>query len=163
MPYKDKKGRVYKYGEFFPIELSPFGYNETAAQDYFPLSKKQAQDFGYPWSDYESRIKYQFSNYKIPNDIKDVDEDILDKILKCEITGKAYKIIPMELDFYRKMGLPIPRRCPLQRHKDRLAFLPPRKLYKRKCDKCGKEILTIYSPDRPEIVYCETCYLKEVG
>ncbi|MCD6528302.1 zinc-ribbon domain containing protein [bacterium] len=163
MPYKDEKGRVYKYGEFFPIELSPFGYNETAAQDYFPLTKKQAQDLGYPWSDYESKIKYQFSDYKIPDDIKDVNDDILDKILKCEITGKAYKIIPMELDFYRRMGLPIPRRCPLQRHKDRLALLPPRKLYKRKCDKCGKEILTTYSPDRPEIVYCEKCYLKEIG
>ncbi|MBI4059569.1 hypothetical protein HY406_00725, partial [Candidatus Giovannonibacteria bacterium] len=26
MPYIDKKGRVYKYGEFFPPELSPFSY-----------------------------------------------------------------------------------------------------------------------------------------
>ncbi|MBI2610051.1 hypothetical protein HYW53_02640, partial [Candidatus Giovannonibacteria bacterium] len=31
MPYIDKKGRVYKYGEFFPPELSPFAYNETIA------------------------------------------------------------------------------------------------------------------------------------
>ena len=32
MPYVDKNGVTYKYGEFFPIELSPFGYNETVAQ-----------------------------------------------------------------------------------------------------------------------------------
>src|SRR3989344_2422305 len=35
MPYIDQKGRVYKYGEFFPPELSPFAYNETIAQEYF--------------------------------------------------------------------------------------------------------------------------------
>ncbi|MDD5146640.1 MAG: hypothetical protein PHN39_02780, partial [Candidatus Pacebacteria bacterium] len=33
MPYTDKKGRVYRYGEFFPPELSPFCYNETIAQE----------------------------------------------------------------------------------------------------------------------------------
>ena len=40
MPYKDKKGNIYKYGEFFPAELSPFFYNETTAQEYFPLTKE---------------------------------------------------------------------------------------------------------------------------
>lgn len=162
MPYIDKKGRIYRYGEFFPIELSPFGYNETAAQDYYPLSREQAIEKGYPWSDYGSDIKYEFSDYEIPDDIKDVKDDILEKILKCEVSGKTYKIIPMELQFYRRMGLPVPRRSPLQRHKDRVSFLPPRKLYQRYCQKCQKEIQTVYAPDRPEIVYCEACYLVEV-
>ncbi|MCX6790935.1 MAG: hypothetical protein NTV62_01930, partial [Candidatus Gribaldobacteria bacterium] len=40
LPYIGKNGRVYQYGEFFPIELSPFGYNETSAQDCFPLNKE---------------------------------------------------------------------------------------------------------------------------
>jgi len=163
MPYKDKKGRIYRYGEFFPIEFSPFGYNETAAQDYYPLTKEQALKLGANWSDYESKIKHKFSDYKIPDDIKDVKDDILTEILKCKKTGKAYKIIPMELKFYRKMGLSIPRICPLQRHKNRLAMLSSRRLYQRKCAKCKKEIQTTYTPDRPEIVYCEECYLKEVG
>jgi len=38
----------------------------------------------------------------------------------------------------------------------------PRKLYIRNCDKCGKEMKTTYAPERPEIVYCENCYNKEV-
>jgi len=41
MPYRDKKGRVYKYGEFFPPELSPFSYNETIAQEYFQKPKNK--------------------------------------------------------------------------------------------------------------------------
>jgi CxxC-x17-CxxC domain-containing protein len=38
----------------------------------------------------------------------------------------------------------------------------PRKLFTRICDKCGKEIQTIYAPERKEIVYCENCYNKEI-
>ena len=82
--------------------------------------------------------------------------------MKCESTGKAYKIIPMELSFYRQVNLPIPRKAPLARHIERMAKLLPSNLFKRKCDKCKKEINTPYSPDRLEIIYCEKCYQQEV-
>src|SRR3989344_304578 len=49
MPYIDNKGRIYKYGEFFPPELSPFAYNETIAQEYFPLSAEAAAKAGFNW------------------------------------------------------------------------------------------------------------------
>ncbi len=162
MPYFDKKGIVYKYGEFFPSEISFFGYNETTAMEHFPLSKEQALEGNFVWSDYTSDTKYEFSDYEIPDDIKDVKDDILQKILKCTITGKAYKIIPIELSFYRKMGLPIPRVCPKERHQIRIGSLLPRKLFNRNCDFCKKKITTPYDPKRPELVYCESCYQKEV-
>jgi CxxC-x17-CxxC domain-containing protein len=38
----------------------------------------------------------------------------------------------------------------------------PRKLFERDCDKCGREMITTYSPERPEIVYCEECYNRAV-
>jgi hypothetical protein len=31
-----------EWGEFFPLSLSLFGYNETVAQDYFPLAQEEA-------------------------------------------------------------------------------------------------------------------------
>jgi CxxC-x17-CxxC domain-containing protein len=71
-------------------------------------------------------------------------------------------IVKQELDFYRKYNLPIPKRHPDQRHEDRVRLKNPRKLFERKCDKCGKDIKTTYSPSRPEIVYCEECYNKEI-
>jgi len=43
-----------------------------------------------------------------------------------------------------------------------MALRNPRKLYERVCDKCGKDMITTYSPERPEVVYCESCYNKEV-
>ncbi|KKW17067.1 MAG: hypothetical protein UY56_C0004G0003 [Parcubacteria group bacterium GW2011_GWA1_50_14] len=184
MPYEGKNGRMYRYGEFFPIEFSPFGYNESTAQDYYPLTREEALTRGYQWSDYESGTKYEFSDYEIPDDIKDVKDEILEKVLKCEVSGKAYKMIPMELQFYRRIGIPIPRRAPLERHKDRIARLLPRKIFDRMCQCAGKKaeggryentvshfhgdshcpnaIETPYSPERPEIVYCETCYQAEI-
>ena len=162
MPYIDKTGKIYKYGEFFPGEFSPFGYNETTAQEYIKLEKENAIIQGFNWSDYLSDTKYEFSDSIIPDDINDVKDDILEKVLKCEETGKAYKIIPMELSFYRQVKLPIPRKSPLARHNERIAQLLPYKTFLRNCYKCKKEIKTSYSPDRPEIVYCEKCYQQEV-
>lgn len=177
-------GRIYGYGEFFPIELSSFGYNETVAQEYYPLTREEALRKGYPWSDFEFEAKYEFSDYVIPDDVRDVEDDILEKVLKCEVSEKAYKIMPMDLQFYRRMGLPIPRRAPLQRHKDRMAKLLPRKLFDRSCccvgkqssngiytntvshfhsgEKCPNRFQTPYASNRPEVVYCEQCYQTEV-
>src|SRR3989338_3383607 len=47
MPYIDQMGKSYAYGEFFPSDISPFAYNETAAVDFFPISKEEAILKGY--------------------------------------------------------------------------------------------------------------------
>ncbi|MCX6807789.1 MAG: hypothetical protein NTZ80_03270, partial [Patescibacteria group bacterium] len=77
-------------------------------------------------------------------------------------TKKPFRIIKQELDFYRKHNLPLPKRHPDQRHKDRLSLRNPRKLWHRTCNKCNISIQTSYSPDRSETVYCEKCYLETV-
>jgi len=127
MPYIDSNGRKYGYGEFFPAELSPFCYNETIAQELFPLTKEQAIEQGYKWKDSETK-DIKIDMYKLPNHIKDVDDDILKQVIECEHKGEcneqctqAFKIIPQELDFYRKYGFPLPRLCPNCRHYRRLS------------------------------------------
>ncbi len=78
MPYMDKKRRRYKYGEFFPIELSPFPYNESLAQQYFTLPKEKISEDGYSYSEPEKRnYNITLAADKIQDDIKDVDESIL--------------------------------------------------------------------------------------
>jgi len=164
MPYTDRKGRAYRYGEFFPYELSPFGYNETVAHEYFPLTRDEALARGFNWNDYETDQHYQFSDYQIPDGVKDVKDDVLNKVLKCETSGKAYRLIPMELAFYRRVGLPIPREAPFERHKRRLAFIARHlNLRGRTCGKCGSRVQSVYSEEEFPIVYCESCYLKEVA
>jgi hypothetical protein len=183
MPYVDAKGREYKYGEFFPPELSPFAYNETIAQEYFPLTKEQAIEKGYRWKDPEPR-NYQITKKPsdLPDNIKDVSDSITDEIIQCSNYGSptsivsncttAFRIIPRELEFYRKMNLPLPRLCPNCRHYERLKQRNPLKLWHRKCmckgghfhgdGPCPNEFETSYAPGRPEIVYCEKCYQQEV-
>jgi hypothetical protein len=117
------------------------------------------------WSDYEqtapSSLK-AIDGAKLPDRITDVPDDILNYVISCEKTGKPFRLTPQELAFYRKKGLPVPRRYPKQRLMDLASLQNPRKLWSRVCDKCGKAIQTSYSPDRPEKIYCESCYLKEV-
>lgn len=163
MPYKDKAGNIHKYGDFFPAELSLFGHNETAVQDHYPLKKNEALQLGFNWSDFEAESGYKDSGYSVPDEIKDVGDDILEKVLACNETGKLYRVIKMELDFYRKVKIPVPIKAPLTRHRERFIRIPARMLYDRECKNCGKKIKAIYAPDRPEIVYCEECYKKEVA
>jgi len=151
-----------EYGEFFPTKLSLFSYNETSAQDHFPLSKEQALAQGFLWKDQEEK------NVTIGGDI-----------LACAHEGKCtdhctigFKVIKAELDFYEKMQLPIPKLCPNCRHYARLAQRNPLKLWHRQCmcdkshpqhaGKCPNEFETSYAPDRKEIIYCEQCYQAEV-
>ena len=178
MPYVDKMGRVYKYGEFFPSELSPFCYNETIAQEYFPLTKEQAISQGYKWKEKEKRnYQIDIKNKDIPDNIKDITDDILGKVIECSHSAdnqhpancgasctEAFKIIPEELQFYQRMNLPLPRLCPNCRHYERLSQRNPLKLWHRKCMKkgCHNEFETSYAPERPEIIYCEKCYQNEV-
>ena len=166
MPYIDKKGNVYKFGEFFPSELSPFGYNETQAPEQFPLSKEEALKQGYNWQDNIQRTigKETLKSEDIPESIDDIKDSILDEILCCIECKRNYKIVPNELIFYRKMKISIPRRCFYCRHDQRVKRRNPFKLWHRKCMKkgCTNEFETSYAPERPEIVYCEKCYQNEV-
>ena len=161
------------YGEFFPPNLSPFAYNETIAQEYFPLTKDEAIKKGYRWKDSEAR-HYEITKKPedLPDHIKDIDEKILTEVIGCQHAGTcneqcttAFKIIPQELQFYQRMNLPLPRLCPNCRHYARLAQRNPLKLWHRSCMKggCENEFETSYAPDRKETVYCETCYQAEIA
>lgn len=148
------------WGEFFPINLAVFPYNETLAQDYFPLTREEVIKNGWRWQDTEEKTqKYMGPEVKVPDDINDVQDDICDKILRCESCDQFYKVIPQELSLHKKMQLPLPRQCFNCRHKERLALRNPRPLYDRKCGKCSTPFKTTYTTDRPEKIYCERCYL----
>ena len=173
-PYLDKKGNIYKYGEFFPFEFSPFGYNETVINDHFPLSREEILRRGYNWKEkIENKYKITKKVSELPDNIKDVDDSILNEVIECALTKKAFKITPFELQFYRQMNIPIPRIHQDERYKRRLLLRNPMELWQRTCmcdkknhfhgeEKCEVEFETSYAPDRPEIIYCEKCYQQEV-
>jgi len=192
MSYVDKKGRVYRYGEFFPSELSPFAYNETIAQEYFTKTKEEITEQGYKYR-FQEEKDYQATilSKDLPDHIKDVPESILEEVIACPNNGdektqctKVYRIIKAELEFLKNNNIALPRYCPNCRHYQRLKQRNPFKLWSGKCqcagansenkkykntiehthgaESCSNEFETSYAPDRPEIVYCEKCYQQEV-
>ena len=193
MPFKDKKSRLYNYGDYLPIEISPFPYNDTIAQEFFQLTKEEAAEKGYSWREPEVKIhSATMKSNALPDHIKDVRDDILDEVVACAHEGKcaeqcavAFKITPRELQFYRNLNIPLPEICFNCRHYQRLKQRNPLKLWHRKCmcsgsvssnniykntilhfhaeNPCPNEFETSYSPERPEIIYCEQCYNAEVA
>ncbi|MFH0770299.1 MAG: hypothetical protein V1926_02880 [Candidatus Peregrinibacteria bacterium] len=152
-----------EYGEFFPAQYSPFAYNETVAQDYFPMMQEDVLQRGWKWEEQEKvEQNYLGPQVSIPDDMADASDDLCKALLTCETSGVPFKIIPQELRIYRQLQLPLPRICPEQRLRTRMALRNPRKLWNRQCAKCQKPIATSYQPSRPEIVYCEHCYLTSV-
>jgi len=185
-PYVDAKGRIYKYGEFFPNELSLSGYNESYAMDFFPLTREEAIFDGYNWYEPQpSAHKATLRLQDVPDSIHDVDDSILNEIIECAQCKKPFKIIASELSLLRRFAAPIPRKCPNCRYRERLSHVNPPRLYRRNCMcqgasslnskfentvkhqhgdvPCTNEFETSYAPDRPEIVYCEQCYQAEVA
>ena len=107
-----------EWGEFFPAKLSPFSYNESVAQEYFPLSEGEAVSQGFTWKE-PDRKEYLKQNTDIPDQINDVSEDLCNKTLACITCQKNFKIVPLELKYYKKMNLPIPRKCSYCRYMER--------------------------------------------
>ncbi len=150
-----------EYGEFFPTDLSPHAYNETVAQEYFPLTENEVKKKGWRWCE-KNMKEYAKSDVKVPKRIEDVPNDMIEKILACEKCGKNYRILKPELDLLRRLKQPVSEYCPDCRHIQLLTMKNPRKLWDRKCEECGVSIKTTYAPERKEKVLCEKCYLKEV-
>jgi len=73
---------------------------------------------------------------ELPKNITDVTDEILQHAIVCEASGKPFRIIKQELEFYRKYHLPLPHEHPDVRHMERFNLRNPRKLRDRTCDKC---------------------------
>ncbi len=154
-----------EWGEFFPAGNSPFCYNESSAHEHLPLTKEEVLARGWKWRDQTDempKVDKIIPASQLPDSIDDIPDDILNWAIECEATKRPFKIIKQELEFYRQMRLPVPHFHPDERHRRRMALRNPRKLWNRQCAKCQQPIATSYSPERPEIVYCESCYLAAV-
>jgi len=159
-PQADSAGQ--EWGEFFPIALSPFVYNEGNNLEEHPLKKDEVLRRGWQWQEETEETPVGTSMNDWPMDISNVSDTITAQVFTCSVSKKQYKIVPKELAFYRSLKLPIPHEHPDVRMARRRMILTPYVLCTRPCMKCKKEVETTYQPSRPEIVYCEECYLAEV-
>lgn len=161
-PYVDSQGRTWGYGEFYPLVLDLFGYNESDAMKFFPKTKEEAIQEGYYWYDAKpAEYAITMTAEKVPDRIADTPDTITTEVIGCANCSRGYKIGTLELSLLRKMNIPVPHQCPACRMAAHFARLNPIRLWQRECAKCGKGITTAFAPERPETVYCVACYQQE--
>ncbi|MBI5220488.1 MAG: hypothetical protein HY978_01465 [Candidatus Liptonbacteria bacterium] len=77
---------------------------------------------------------------------------------QCQSCKQDFSIEPADFDFYRKIDVPPPTfywKCRLAR---RLVWRNERSLYKRACDLCHKNVISMYPAEAPFPVYCHDCW-----
>ena len=173
---EEKMKKEGTYGQYFLPELSPFGFNETLGYDYYKMSEQEAKEKGFNWQEQTTGTfgKETIKEEDIPKNIEQVTDEILKEILVCKDCKKNFRITKGELDFYKRMNIPLPHKDFECRHQDRMKKRNPRKLWHRSCMcelknhvhaeiKCQNEFETAYSTERTEKIYCENCYQQEVS
>lgn len=158
-----------QYGEFFGPELALVPYNISVATSYQGFDDiEKAKQYGYVVENIpeisSETTRQAISASALPKDIKNVQDDICDKVIFDQKNNKKFRYIKAELDFYRKNNLPLALEHPSVRLTEGRKKLGPiaLKFYPRGCAKCGKKMQSVYPAGEPAKVYCEECYLKEV-
>ncbi|MFA5995372.1 MAG: hypothetical protein WC801_02930 [Patescibacteria group bacterium] len=165
--------KTHEWGEYFPASYSPFAYNESVANIYYPLTKNDALRHGWQWREDNSATKGKetVSLDNIP-DITQITNEFTKEILACAHCGINYKVIKEEIELYQRLNVSIPKYCPACRNLNHIKQLDPFHLWHRQCmctqpdhnhyGRCSVEFETTYSPEQKELVYCEECYNKEI-
>ena len=71
----------------------------------------------------------------------------------CKATSQEFIISDEDISFYNKIDVPFPTLCPEERQRRKYLWRNERTLYRRTCDKTGKSIISMYSPENRFPVY----------
>src|SRR3989338_5932557 len=82
--------------------------------------------------------------------------DVGDKT--CQNCKKDFVIEQDDFDFYEKIKVPPPTFCPECRLQRRMVFRNERTLYKRNCNICQQNVISLYPADSTFPVYCNHCW-----
>lgn len=150
-----------EWGQFFPLKIAPYAYNETVAQDWFPLTKKETLAQGLRWHEAEQKTVYQAEKLTPPDQLEDLTDDAWKHIYTCRECTANFRLIKPEIEFYRTQNLPAPDRCFECRQCEREAGSYLKELHDRRCDRCQKSVESIFAPEHESLVWCEDCYVNE--
>lgn len=170
--YEDLKSEIIsgmrkrgEYGQFLPYAMSAGPFNFSTGFPYFSETKKEdILRLGGYWEDIdEGNIEGMLAS-ELPDDIKDVSNDITTKALICPETGWRFNIAQNELSFYRENNIPLPRKHFDVRTKGRLKYLTVLQSYSYVCFYCKKNIEAYYLPEwNYQKIACEECYKQNIA
>ena len=154
-----------EWGEFFPMCLSPYGYNESVAAEFLPLEKAQALALGANWSDYQPptpTVSNVVGPELLPQSVAQFDQFDLRVGIECPTTGKVFRLTKQEIAFYASQGLPLPRLHFEERQRQRSKRMRPRTLRPATCCLSGAQILTTVDLVWDSVICSEQAYLDVV-
>lgn len=151
-----------EYGEFFPMSLAPYPYNSSFANVTHPIDSEEAHRRGLYWQDDTDPDTSGLAFAEtVPDNIRDVSDDIIKKALTSSVSGQPFRITSRELSFYRTHGLPLPVETPKERIVRRFGYMSDFKIYKESCAKCGAQIDSAYRAEDGYIPYCQACFQND--
>ena len=152
-----------EWGQTLDPMVCGFGYNESVGQDYFPLTADEATAAGYKWSHETEARAASYAEHRGATELLSVDAsdaDILSQTRHCTVSGAPFRVNEAELAFYRKVGIPLPERCPLERHRERVSRINHFQMYPATSAHSGLDIWTVFAPDSGYTVYSEDEWLN---
>ena len=155
-----------EWGKFFPLSFAYSGYNLTLGQLFFPETKERVAQLGGLWEEAPQQDYKNTTNAEtLPETIDVVADDITQKRIICPETKLSYNIVEHELAFYRRFGIPLPRRHfdwrTLNRFKPMTLMIYPQE---GTCWICKKEIEHFYSQELGyKKIACVECYQHEMA
>lgn len=171
--------QTQEWGQFFPLWASPFAYNTTVADLYYPYDKNQyleslevSKKLWPPspmfkesslWLDKKPKNDQGQLAISPPDSLFEAkNSEILSTTYFDVETGDPFLITGRELALYQKLKVPLPDKSFNSRYRERIKRYNQRKLYQRKCQKCNKDFATTFAPESPHIVFCEECFLNSL-
>lgn len=79
----------------------------------------------------------------------------------CQNCKKDFIIEPDDFNFYEKIKVPPPTFCSECRLQRKMLRRNERTFYRRKCDKCKKEVISMYDKDTLFTIYCHDCWWSD--
>ena len=154
-----------EYADGLTCEYSLQAYNVTVSSWSYPLPQDAIKKIGgYFQEEVESNAGSLevISVDSLPDTIEEVTDDILTKAIACKKTGRPFRIVTTELEFYRRRGIPLPTIHPQIRIDGRIKFSDFLKSYLATCHNCKKAIDSIVPESEGFNLYCDACYIKAV-
>ena len=88
-----------EWGKYFPMKISPFAYNCSIANDYYPVDQDFISKHG---------LNVYIEKPETTEKVSSQDADV--KI--CSVTRKPFKLIKQEVELCNVLGLRPPTVCP---------------------------------------------------
>ena len=149
-----------EWGEFFPIEHSPFPYNLSEAFRHFPMTQEQCSRAGMLWNE---RLQPTPTSAVLAASLPDTppSEGTNSLTVLSALSGRAFKITTEELRRYRLLNVPLPRLSYEERMDERMQRLGGVKLYRRACAKTGKTLMSTAAVSDERVIWEKEEYDRE--